>query len=117
MFDIDYYELPDGSKPVELFLDSLNDKLAAKTLRNISLLEKNGNRLGMPFSKHLEDGIFELRTEQGSDLTRVLYFFIIGEKAVLTHGFVKKTQKTPHGEIERAKKYRHDYLSRRCENE
>ena len=76
------------------------------------MLEKSGNQLGMPFSKHLEDGIFELRTEQGSDITRVLYFFVVGSKAVLTHGLVKKTQKTPPGEIERAKKYRAEYLSR-----
>ena len=112
MFDVDFYDLPDGSKPVDDFLDSLDDKLAAKTLRTISLLEGSGNQLGMPFSKHLEDGIFELRTEQGSDITRVLYFFVVGSKAILTHGFVKKTQKTPPGEIERAKKYRAEYLSR-----
>ncbi len=46
-----------------------------------------------------EDGIFELRAQQGSDITRVLYFFQIGNKAYLTNGFTKKTQKTPPSEI------------------
>lgn len=60
----------------------------------------------------MENGIFELRTKQGSDITRVLYFFIIGKKAVLTNGFVKKTQKTPKVEIELANKYKVDYERR-----
>ena len=66
----------------------------------------------MPFSRHLDDGIFELRTVQGSDITRVLYFFVAGGEIVLTHGFVKKTQKTPAREIERAKRMREDWRSR-----
>ena len=49
---------------------------------------------------------------QGSDITRVLYFFVAGGEIVLTHGFVKKTQKTPAREIERAKRIREDWRSR-----
>ena len=56
------------------------------------------------------------RTKQGSDITRVLYFFIIGKKAVLTNGFIKKSQKTPKEEKELAKKYKADY-ERRYGNE
>ena len=44
------------------------------------------------------------------NISRILYFFVIGDKAVLTHGFMKKTQNTPPKEIERAEKYRHQYL-------
>jgi len=65
------------------------------------------------YSKHLEDGIFEIRTKFGSDITRVLYFFVIGRRIILTNGFVKKTQKTPASEIALAKQYRADYLSRK----
>lgn len=64
----------------------------------------------------LKERIFELRTKQGSDITRVLYFFIIGKKAVLTNGFIKKSQKTPKAEKELAKKYKADY-ERRYGNE
>ena len=76
-------------------LDSLEPKLLAKTLRTIDLPEMNGPLLREPYSKPLENGMFELRTKQGSDITRVLYFFIVGKKAVLTNGFIKKSQKTP----------------------
>ena len=56
---------------------------------------------------------FELRTKFGSDITRVLYFFVVGKKVILTNGFVKKTQKTPPAEIALAKMYREDYLTRK----
>ena len=72
-------------------------------------------QFGMPcvaYSKHLEDGIFEIRGKVGSDISRVLYFFYYGGKIILTNGFVKKTQKAPSKEIKRAKKYRKDYIER-----
>ena len=74
-------------------LDSLEPKLLAKTLRTIDLLEMNGPLLREPYSKPLENGIFELRAKQGSDITRVLYFFIVGKKAVLTNGFIKNRRR------------------------
>ena len=57
--------------------------------------------------------ILELRTKVGSDISRVLYFFFDGGQAILTHGFIKKTQKTPPSEIERAIRYRKEYFSRK----
>ena len=72
----------------------------------------NGYELREPYSKHLDEGIFELRAKVGSDISRVLYFFIVGRKVVLTNGFIKKTQKTPPSEIEKAKEYRKEYLNR-----
>lgn len=68
-----------------------------------------------PYSKNLDDGIFEIRGKVGSDISRVLYFFYYNGKIIMTNGFVKKTQKIPKAEIEKAKKYRKDYLER-CEN-
>ena len=66
----------------------------------------------MPLSEFLEDGIFELRAQAGNNISRVLYFFMLGNQAVLTHGFIKKTQKTPDREIKRAKKMRDEYVNR-----
>ncbi len=80
-------------------------------LRTIFLLKENGSDLREPYSKYLGDGIFELRAKVSTDITRVLYFFVSGRKAILTHGFIKKTQKTPPSEISRAKRYRTNYLN------
>ncbi|MEK6546211.1 MAG: type II toxin-antitoxin system RelE/ParE family toxin [Nitrospinota bacterium] len=46
-------------------------------------------------------------------------FFIIADNSVvvLTHGFIKKSQKTPKSEIERAESYRKDFLKRRLKHE
>ena len=61
----------------------------------------------------LQDGILELRAKVGSNISRVMYFFYDGKKAVLTHGFIKKTQKTPKKEIDRAIRYKEEYFSRK----
>lgn len=111
-FEIVFYDKPDGTEPAKEFILSLDEKMRAKIIRTIELLEKNGTELRMPYSEHLVDGIFEVRAKIGSDISRVLYFFVIGRKIVLTNGFVKKTQKTPKKEIELAKKYRNEFLNR-----
>lgn len=111
-FEVVFYEKPDGSEPVKEFLLSVDNKMRARLLRIIGLLAQNGTALRMPYSEYLVDGIFEIRAKVGSDISRVLYFFVVGKKIVLTNGFVKKTQKTPKNEIELAKKYRNDFLSR-----
>ena len=111
-FEIVVYERENGSIPFMEFLDCLSPKMKAKILRDLDLLEDKGNTLREPYSKHLEDGIFELRTKLASDITRALYFFYDGSRIVITHGFVKKQEKTPPSEILRAKEYRADWLRR-----
>lgn len=112
-FTVEFYDLPDGTEPAKEFILSLDVKMRAKMLRTVELLAHNGTELREPHSKPLSDGIFELRAKVGSDISRVLYFFVVGRKIILTNGFIKKTQKTPPGEIEKARQYRKDYLSRR----
>ena len=111
-FEVDFFKLDNGECPVKEYLDGTDKKMRAKMLWTIGLLETNGNMLGMPYSEFLQDGIFELRAKQGSDISRVLYFFCIGKKIILTHGFDKKTNKVPQSEIDTAKKYRDIYLRR-----
>lgn len=108
-FEIIFYEKQNGECPVEIFLDSLDIKMRSKLLMILKVLEEKGNYLREPYSKHLEDGIFEIRGKVGSDISRVLYFFWYGGKIILTNGFIKKTQKTPAKEMNRAKDYRQDY--------
>lgn len=112
-FEVIFYDKEDGTEPAKEFLLGLDTKMRAKMLRTISLLADNGPDLREPFSKPLGDGIFELRAKVGSDISRVLYFFIVGRRVILTNGFIKKTQKTPAAEMERAKRYRAEFLSRK----
>lgn len=112
-YEVVFYDKADGTEPAKDFILSLDKKMRAKMLRTVSLLVDNGPDLREPCSKPLSDGIFELRAKVGSDISRVLYFFVVGRRVILTNGFIKKTQKTPTAEIERAKRYRADYLGRK----
>ena len=111
-FELIFYDKADGTEPAKEFVLNLDIKMRAKMLRAMTLLEANGNALREPYSKPLGDGIFELRAEVGTDISRVLYFFMEKQKIVLTNGFIKKTQKTPSAELEKARKYRQDYERR-----
>lgn len=110
--EIKFYEDQTGRVPVKEFLDGLDIKMRQKMLRSIQALQDMGISLRMPLSESLEDGIFELRAKSGTNISRVMYFFIIGNRAVLTHGFIKKTQKTPRRELQREKDIRADYFRR-----
>ena len=112
MFEVDFYRFDNGEAPVEKFLDELNIKMRNKALDSLLLLEEFGNALREPHSKYIEDGIFELRIKFASDISRIFYFFYVGNKIILTNGFIKKTNKTPKGELNLAKKYKSDYEKR-----
>lgn len=107
-----FYEAVDGSKPVEEFLQVLDAPMRAKLFRAMGLLEENGPSLGFPHTRPLQDGIFELRAKVGNNITRALFFFRTGKNIIVTNGFVKKSEKTPRGEIEIAQRRRDDYLRR-----
>ena len=116
-FVVEFYETRDGQRPAEDFLDELDIKMRSKLVMTLKVLQEQGNRLREPYSKHLDDGIFEIRGKVGTDISRVMYFFYYGGRIILTNGFIKKTQKTPKSEIERAKQYRKDFLEREGESD
>ena len=118
MYTVEFYETRYGQCPVWEFLEDLRIKSASnKDARiqhkqaslYIELLQQNGTRLNDNITKHLEDGIWELRPGNN----RVFYFFYENNTFVLLHQFRKKSQKTPKREIEKAKSERIDYLSRK----
>lgn len=113
---IEFYETEDGYNPIEDFLDSLNIKMRAKAVKEIEILKELGISIKEPYSKHLRGGVFELRIKFASDIARIFYFFYVEKKIILTNGFIKKTQKIPHLELEKALKYKADY-ERRNSNE
>lgn len=110
---IEFYETIDGKRPVEEFLDGISDiKLKVKTLKNLQLLDSEGQKLRAPYSEYVEDGILELRTKQSSNIDRIFYFFVVGDKIIMTNGYIKKSQKLDNDELAKAKKYRDDYMNR-----
>ena len=67
------------------------------------------SRVPVKFLKHVDDGIYEVRVEAGSNIYRIFSFFDEEKLVILLHGFQKKTQKLPEKEISKAKKLRKEY--------
>ena len=80
---------------------------------HLDRLQRMGNNCREPVSKHLGDGIWELRTNSKKGQLRVLYFFGPGHPEVTAlHCFVKKRRKTDRADIEIAKRRRTKVLER-----
>jgi len=85
---------------LEKFIHALGPETIAKVLRVIDLLEQFGHQLALPHSKKLAERLFELRV-RGKQEVRIFYAFHKG-KAVLLHGFVKKSKRIPARELKTA---------------
>jgi len=123
-FTIEYVELPNGRVPAREFVDSLDDKAAARIDAFIDRLRVYGNRMQGKFVKKLTNDIFELRVKQFDRIFRVHFFYQPDMLIVITSGFQKKTEQAPPGEITRAEqlrklwmKYRNRYTGSQKERE
>ncbi len=75
-FTVEFYEKDNGESPIEEFLNHLDIKMRNKLLMIMKILQEKGNQLREPYSKHLDDGIFEIRAtgnRTGKSLPKRLY--------------------------------------------
>ena len=108
-----FYRTVDGKCPVQEFIDSLPGKVAQKIAWVLKLLEDLEMVPSSYFKKLVgTEEIWECRIQFGSNTYRIFCFFV-DNSVVLTHGFIKKSQRTPTYEIERAEAYRRDFFKRR----
>lgn len=89
-------------RDVEQFIVELPPSIAAKYVHLTDLMVGFGADLGMPHTKAMSRGLFELRVKGKDGIARVFYCTKIGKRIVMLHGFVKKTQKTPAKELRKA---------------
>jgi phage-related protein len=113
VWSIEYYQSGTGKAPVEEFIDSLDAKSRPRIARTLDLLEEFGINLGMPYAKHLENQLWELRVRHGRNRYRIIYFLYYSQTFVLLHGFTKKTGPVPRADMKTAENRRDDYLSRK----
>ena len=118
MYEIEFYEDDRGISDVKDFISELREKSYMnkdarinfnKVVAYMDLLEELGTRVGEPVTKHLDGEIWELRPLSN----RILYAYFDNDTFIMLHHFVKKTQKTPRGEIEKAKREIEDYRRQR----
>lgn len=107
---IEFYVSESGDSPAEDWLEAQAESRQQKFAALFAWMGDQGKIWNERKFKHLEgsDQIFEFKSDEG----RVLCFFMIGKRLILTHGFTKKGDKTPKGEIERAEVIKKDFLGR-----
>ena len=115
MYNINFYKDEKGNEPVKDYIISLKVKNTKDSLiklkkiqEYLDVLRDNGTRAGMPFVRHLEGDIWELRPLKD----RILFFGYDGNNIILLSYFKKKTQKTPPREIKKTIKLMENYKER-----
>jgi len=96
-WSIEYY-----SSDVEESVLDLPDGLLARYLRLTDLMLEFGPNLGMPHTKAIKDGLFELRIKSKEGIARVFYCTVINKRIFMLHIFIKKSQKIPKKELKLA---------------
>ena len=87
------------NKRVEAGIQALPAGLVARFIRYAERMEIHGPDLGMPHTRPMGDGLFELRLKAAEGIARVFYCTIFERRIVMLHQFVKKREKTPTKEI------------------
>ena len=90
------------TKDVEAFVLALPEGLLARYLRLADLIVEFGPNLGMPHTQAMGGGLFELRIKGKEGIARVFFCTAIGQRVIMLHGFIKKSEKTPPKELRMA---------------
>lgn len=98
-FVIDFY-----NERVKTHVASLPKTLLARFIALADRMEQYGPNLGEPHTQCMGGGLFEMRLKGAEGIARVFYCSIVDRKVVMLHCFVKKSQQTPHNELEVARK-------------
>jgi hypothetical protein len=96
---VDLFVDEHGHAPVEEYLTSLPAQHRAKLVALIKVLEQEGANLPFPYSSQVRGKLRELRTQQGKDKLRILYFGDARRVFILLHGIVKRSDKLPEEDI------------------
>ena len=87
------------------------DGFLSRFLRYAERMEIYGPDLGMPHTRAMGEGLFELRLKAAEGIARVFYCTVVNRNIVVLHSFVKKTDKTPPRELkvarQRMKEHQH----------
>lgn len=101
------YKRPNGHDEFLEWVTALPIKDRAKLLRTIKETEVNGLLVAqrLKWVKKIDTNLYELRSKVGLNIQRGLYFHVENGRYVITHGFTKKSEKTPKKEIDHAKEW------------
>lgn len=98
------------------FFSGLDEKTRRKVLQVLTWIQSL-DIVPVSMMKSIEGvkGLYEIRIEYSSNIYRIFCCFDKGQLVILFNGFQKKTQKTPSGEIEKARKLMNEYFESKSE--
>ena len=91
------------SDRVEAETNALPAGLVARFVRYGERMEIYGPDLGMPHTRSMGNGLFELRLKAAEGIARVFFCTVVVRQIVMLHQFVKKSEKTPKRELKVAR--------------
>lgn len=103
-----FYKSPSGNEPVREWLKSLPADEKKDIGEDIKAVEMAWP-IGLPLVRKMDTDLWEVRTKLPNKISRV-FFTVWKDFMVLLHGIIKKSQKTPHDDLELAKKRKNNVL-------
>ena len=92
------------NRQVAKFVEGLPSGIFGSYAAIVEMLEKEGPVLGMPHVRSMGGGLYEIRAKGREGIARIFYCFIRDGQLIILHGFIKKTEQTPHYELELARR-------------
>ena len=92
------------SKKVEKEILDFPAGILADLLHILEMVEELGPNLGKPHTASMGDGLFEIRAKGKEGIGRAFFAIEIDQEIIILHSFIKKSQKTPKKELDKARK-------------
>lgn len=110
--EFEFYRRSNGKVEFVEFLKKIPRKDQIKLLATINNIQEYGISIAIKeqWVKKLDKNLYELRSKVSNNIQRVIYFHYENNRYVITHGFTKKTQKTPLKELKHGIALRNEYL-------
>ncbi|MGH8157284.1 MAG: type II toxin-antitoxin system RelE/ParE family toxin [Rhodanobacter sp.] len=97
-WQVSYY-----SAKVAKQIDSWPDGVLASFMRIVRMMVEHGPDIGMPHTRAMGSGLFEVRAKGREGIGRAFYCTVVGERIVVLHAIIKKTEATPARDLDTAR--------------
>lgn len=111
-WELDYYNAALQGQILAMSAD-----LQARYIHLADRIEDLGANLGMPHTRAMGDGLFELRLKGSETIARVFYCTLVGRRIMMLHSFIQKSQKTPKTELGIARRRMAEVKARDAESQ
>ena len=110
-----FYSMRDISCAMSYRIEFFNEEVQADVLgwpagirasftRIAERMMEHGPNLGLPYTRAMGDGLFEIRAKGQEGIGRALFCTVVGKRIVILHGFIKKTEQTPARALDAARR-------------